>query len=102
MSRRRTAELVTIVVAWTVEEHVYDGKPYAADMGQRPGMRVERQGRAAVWLRQGTKADVRKAKEYAAKESGAERTMHVFVYPTTEQEPLERARRDVLALEGKP
>ena len=90
---------LVIVVAWAVEEHIYDGRPYAADLGQRPGMRVERRGHAVVWLRKGTKADVQKAKEYAAKESDAEQTMHVFVYPAHERFPLERARRDVLALE---
>ncbi len=77
----------TIVLAWTVEEYIYDGRPYAADLGQRPGMRVEKRGCAVVWLRKGTKADVQKAKEYAAKESDAEQTMHVFVYPHDREKP---------------
>lgn len=93
----------TIVIAWVVEETVHDGRPYAHDLGQRPGTRVERVARAAIWLNKGTEADVVKARAYcenptSRSSTDPESARYAFIYPPTEKDPLGRARRDVLAL----
>lgn len=46
---------------------------------------------AAMWLRRGTSADVKKAEAHAAT-TGAT----VFTYPTSERDPLGRAKSDIL------
>jgi hypothetical protein len=86
----------TIVVAWTeVIDVVAPGTTWRHDLGERPKMTQEVVGRAATWLLSGTKSDVTKAREYAAKNG-----MHVFCYSTTERDPLARARRDAVQLHG--
>lgn len=105
MTKTKTTER-QIVIAWTVTESVYDGKPYARDLGARPGFRLEVQGRAAMWLRRGTAADVAKAKAYAETETAkntdtARGPVQVFTFPTSEAEPLEAARRAVVAAAKK-
>jgi len=91
---------VTVVVAWAVETVVFDGRSYAADLGARPGVRKASEARACIWLNRASPADVECAKTYAAKEntkrSEGEGPISVFVYPTSEKNPLDRARREVL------
>lgn len=87
----------TIVIAWTVTEMRYD------DDERR--MKPTRIAKAAVWLNRGSAADYEEARAYAAAEnekrarSGdqTQGSMRVFVYPTTERDPLGRAKRDVMA-----
>ncbi len=83
-------EKVSIVVAWVVEQMVHDGRPFARDLGQRPGMRAERVGVACMWLNAGTEEDVKKARAYCADASSRvgsdpDAPRHTFVYPTREQ-----------------
>ncbi len=89
------------MVAWVVKEPVYTGIPYARDLGHRPQMRIERVAVACMWLNVGTEKDVEKARAYCASASSRvttdpDATRHAFVYPTTEKDPLGRAKRDVL------
>lgn len=92
-------ETKTIVVAWTVESRVFDGRPFAADLGARPGLKTIREGRACIWRNRGSEADVVKARAYAetenTKRGEGEGPILVFIYPTSEKEPLDRARREV-------
>ena len=83
----------TIVIAWTEEQEVFDGQSFAADLGARPGMKSVRTAYAAVWLNKGNKADIAKAEMHAAENE----SRRVFVYPTSERKPLERARKEILA-----
>lgn len=89
---------VAIVIAWPDVEHVHDGQPYAADLGTRPRMVAIPTGRAVMWLRRGTLRDVERAEEYAAemRREDPPRLARVFVYETSERDPLGRARRDVV------
>lgn len=91
----------TIVTAWVVAEQQFDGRPFASDLGSKPGMRTVRTGRAAVWLNRGSAEDIDKARAYAARASD-EYQIHVFVYPVDELDPLGRARREVLELDSLP
>jgi tripartite-type tricarboxylate transporter receptor subunit TctC len=81
MATRTKTEPRIIVIAWTVEEPVFDGKAYRADLGARPGMRKETRGRAATWLLRGSPSDVRKAKEYAAAETAKNAGIDVVYVP---------------------
>ena len=81
----------TIVTAWSEEREVYDGKPFAKDLGVAPKMRKIVVPHAAMWMNRGGPSDVEKAKKYAEKEGH-----RVFLYPTSEKDPLGRARKDVL------
>lgn len=87
----------TIVIAWTDTEMRYDHEQRAT--------KPTRVAKTAMWLNRGSAADYEKARAYVAGENekrarSGDRTqgpMRVFVYPTTERDPLGRAKRDVLA-----
>jgi hypothetical protein len=91
---------VTIVVAWT--EDMQDLAPgqrsWRHDLGERAKLVVVKKPYAAMWRNAGTPEDVVKARAYAKKENPT--TGRVMVYPTTEKDPLGRARKDVLAGRG--
>ena len=94
-------EKVQIVIAWLVEEVRFSGKPYAADLGERPKMETVRDARACMWLNAGTEVDVEKARKYAASDvsrssTDPDATRHVFVFQKTEKDPIGRAKREVL------
>lgn len=61
-----------------------------------PGHRIDAQDsrrvQACVWLNRGTRADVAKARVFADQEGYA-----VFVYPSTERDYFDRAKREALA-----
>ena len=84
----------TIVVAWREETALvptgrmtrFDGVNY------RPEYRTDWEGKAAMWLRKGTEADIQKAKAHAAKEGWT-----VYTFPTSERQPLEKAKQAILA-----
>jgi hypothetical protein len=79
------------VVAWrTTEVEVVRAR--RTDLGERPITRAVEVGHAAVWLNRATPADVEKARVFAAQEEGR----RVFCYPTSERDPLGRARKEVL------
>jgi hypothetical protein len=78
---------VIIVLAWTVEDRVWDGEPYARDLGAAPGWKTVQRPLACVWLNKGTEADMAKAKAHAAQE-GAQ----VLTFPEGTEDPLGLAR----------
>lgn len=61
------------------------------DLGYRPKIEEYDVGVALVWLLSGDETDVTKAQHFASVEGYA-----VFLYPTDEQDPLNRARREIL------
>lgn len=102
------AERVTIVIAWTVREMSWDGDPFRKDLGERPKMIPTTIAKACTWLLHGEESDLEKAQAYADRqnlnlmdrddsEAGA---CAVFTYPTDCPDPLERAKRDRLAMEA--
>lgn len=88
---------MTIVLAWlentgtrdTGEFERFDGVNY------RPKLEVVPQAKSAVWLNAGTAADVEKATDYAEANHAGDLKFAVFTYPTTEKDPLKRAKRDI-------
>ena len=80
-----------IVLAWVDEDFVLveEGQP---DIGRPHKFRSVPKPLAAMWLNNGTPADIVKAQKYAETDG---RT--VFVYEG-EKDPLGRARREILAL----
>jgi hypothetical protein len=86
-------EKVTIVAAWVVTdfEVVSQGR---RDLGERPKLREVKVPKAVMWANKGTSEDVEKAKAWARKETDHE--VAVLVYPTSEPDPMGRAKRDVL------
>lgn len=99
----------TVVVAWADTDAVIV-KQGRVDIGERHTFKDVVIGKACIWKNVGEQSDVAKAFEYAAKENADEtyedgryvtraetiRRMYVFTYPTTEKDPLARARRDVV------
>ncbi len=88
---------MTIVVAWTTDAVEIDPKQKAwrHDLGARPKMSDVKEARAAIWLNKGTQADLVKATTWVTK--GYPGSGRVFVYPTTEKDPLGRARKEIIA-----
>lgn len=84
-----------IVVAWTSQEQEFDGRPFARDLGARPGLREVTKAHSCVWLNKGTDADIEKARLHI--ESAHPETGRVFVYPVGEPDPIHRSRREILA-----
>lgn len=86
-----------IVLAWIVEDFKVV-RERRRDLGERPEMEAILVPKAVVWLNAGTDEDVEKAKVYAAKETDYQ--IAVFAYPTSEREPIERAKVDVMKMTG--
>lgn len=88
----------TIVIAWRTIERVFDGKPFAQDLGGFPGMKEVAVGHAAVWVSKGTESDIAKAQAYCDAENAKPDTAprKVLVYPASEKDPLGRAKRDII------
>jgi hypothetical protein len=95
-----TEKPVTIVVAWTEDEQELapGQRSWRHDLGERPKLVDVKKPYAAMWRNRGTETDIAKAHEYSRKENP--KTGRVMVYPTTEKDPLGRARKDVLAGRG--
>ncbi len=81
-----------IVVAWLVQDFEVV-RHRRADLGERPEMREVSRPAAAVWLLRGTQEDLEKAQKYT---TSLDPVATVYQYPTTERDPLGRAKRDVL------
>lgn len=97
----KSASIGTIVIAWTIREMAWDGKPYAKDLSKRPGLVAVTIPKAAVWVNRGTTKDLDKATAFAASENRqrdeGETPRVVFVYKN-ERKPLDRARREIVGL----
>lgn len=74
------------MVAWTEEDVEWTGEPWAADLGERPPVRVVKTPRTAMWLNEATPEDVEKAREMARTEGW---TVFTFV---GEEDPLAAAK----------
>lgn len=95
----------TIVVAWVqmsgldVDHNTpnyFYGTSYTATAAADP--------KATMWANAGTAADVKKAKAFIASDRLSSYPVEwkgVFVYPVTEKDPLNRARREALAAFSK-
>lgn len=81
---------LTIVLA-RVETETEVVRERRTDLGEAPIMREVPRPVACVWLRSGTAADVEKASTFAATEGYI-----VYTYPTTERDPLGRAKAEVV------
>jgi hypothetical protein len=92
MSRKKEGA-VTIVLAWVVPDFEVV-RERRRDLGERPEMKEIKVPKAVVWLKSGDDADIEKAKAYASKETEYE--IAVFTYPTSEKDPLGKAKREVL------
>lgn len=88
--RKKGADKVQVVVAWTTDE-VEVAQQRRTDLGERPILRDVKVPHAVMWLRRGGPTDIEKAETYARQEG-----YRVFTYPTSERDPLGRAKRDVL------
>lgn len=89
---------MTIVLARVYHDTVVDG-PYRADLGETPRLKQIPAASAMVWLSHGTDVDAAKARSFADGDG-----WQVFVYPTTEQNPLGRAKADAMRIysENRP
>lgn len=78
---------VTICIAWTETVEVYSNRrPSNQPIGSKVKVPY-----ALCWLQSGGKADIRAAETYAAANG-----YKVLTYPTTELNPLDRARADIM------
>ena len=62
------------------------------DLGERPKMEAYQRPVTMVWILSGSPDDVIRARSYAAREG-----YQVFCYLVTEEDPLARAKTDLLA-----
>ncbi len=82
--------MLTICLA-RVEQDQVVVKQGRIDLGERHTFAMVDKPIAIVWLNSGDAADVERAQTYAQANG-----YRVFTYPTSEPEPLVRARLDVL------
>ena len=82
-----------IVLAWTTEEPRLE-REGRIDIGERHTFKMERVPKAVMWKNRGSDADLVKARSYASEQGPGH---HVFTYPTSERDPLGRAKKDVLS-----
>lgn len=94
------SERIAIVVAWVVEDVVSIGPDRGADLGRRREVKTGPVARAAMWLNSGTPGDVAAAEAYTRTVDSHDRPAQVYVYPTSERDPLGRARQAIMA--GRP
>jgi hypothetical protein len=80
-----------IVLARVEEDFVWDGKPYAVDLGQRAGLKSVKRPVTLVWCLRGDAVDTEKAHRFARAEGYS-----VLSYPVEESDPLARAKRDIM------
>lgn len=85
-----------IVIAWTEQEREWDGQPFAADLGERPGTVEIMQPYACVWTSNGGPEDEQRARDFCVTDRP---DGHVFTYPDSETDPIGRAKQDVLVSE---
>lgn len=97
-----------IVVAWVIpdgaREEIYGEFVRSWDGShQVPKTRTIPRAMTAMWLNEGTAADVKKAKQYLVTDRPPEGSTFgaVYTYPVTEKDPLGRAKRDALAAFAK-
>lgn len=77
-----------IVIAWATETKlVPTGRTITRDMNYFPEFKTDWEGHAAMWLRKGEEKDIAKAEAYAASEGHK-----VYTFPSTENDPLGKAR----------
>lgn len=88
---------LSVVVAWTEDARVIapGQKAWRHDLGGLPKFVDVKEPRAAMWMNKGTRSDVEKAKAWVMKEHPT--SGNAFAYPTSEKDPLGRARRDILS-----
>lgn len=85
---------VTVVAAWTEDVREIAPGQRSWRLGERPRLVDAKKAHAVMWTNRGTRADAARARAYVQKEHPD--AGRVFVYPATEEDPLGRARRDVL------
>lgn len=103
-AKKPRGELQTIVLAWPEEESelVRAGR---VDLGERATFRTVIRGKAAMWLREGTAEDIAKATLQAKRpmsSGGGAAGQRVFLFPTTEPDPLGKARAAIERDAQKP
>lgn len=88
----------TIVIAWAEMTGLRDtGKLERFDgYNYRPIFEPCLEARACVWLNQGCESDIERAQTYADGDLGDASIYRVYAYPLTEQNPLKRARQEIL------
>lgn len=83
------SEPLTIVIAWAEKTKlVPTGRHVMRDLNYFPEFRTDWEGRAAAYKWDGTKADIEKARAYAATDG-----RQVYVYPASEEGVLDKARQ---------
>jgi hypothetical protein len=85
---------VTIIIAWA-EEEMRLVRERRTDLGERPVMALVRVAKTALWLNEGTKEDVAKARAYAAGET--DKAIRVYTYRTDHKDPRGAAAKAILA-----
>jgi hypothetical protein len=83
---------LTIVIAWVMVEFEVV-KARRTDLGEAPVLKQVLVSKAVMWLNRGTEKDLEKAKVYAR--SQKDQRIAVFTYPTTERDPLGRAKKEI-------
>jgi hypothetical protein len=67
------------------------GRHVMRDRNWFPEFTVDWEGKAAIWLRKGKKEDIERAKEHALRDGWT-----VFIFPSSEPDPLGKARAEII------
>lgn len=85
-----------VVIAWREQVMEPVEGTGRADLGMRPRMLARWESRALVWSRAGSQADAESARRHVEHERLHGGT--VCQYPSSEPDPIGRAKRDVMAV----
>jgi hypothetical protein len=89
-------DLKTIVVAWITKTGMEKtGRTVMRDLNYFPEFKATWEGKAAMWKNKGTPEDLAKAKSYASSQG-----YRVYTFPTSEGDPLGKAK--AMALREMP
>lgn len=86
------------IVCAKLEDDVEVVRPGQPDIGIAPKFKTVKKVMAMSWLCEGDESDVDKAEAWTKTKEGEAYT--VFCYPTTENDPLGRAKKDLLAMKS--
>ncbi len=87
-----------IVIAWADKTALEPtGRFVTRDLNRFPEYRAAWEGKAAMWLRKGTAANIPEAQAYINLNAATYTASAVYTFPPSEQDPLGKARARAVA-----
>lgn len=93
-------EFITVVLAWLVPDFIVV-KEGRRDLGERPTIKETVKAASVIWINKGTEVEIESAKRHIERTAKDYDQITFFVYPTSERDPLGRAKADLLKIVKK-